>query len=358
LDKKTHRPVRGLTIHDFSILEDNKAQTVAAFAAVDVPDPPALPMVAGQKVTWTRDVAPDVQSNTSGAAAEGRLFVMVIDDAMIPNTPFVVQQTKKAARAVVDRLSPADRMAVVLTAESRHAQDFTTSRASLLAAIERVRPGYATYFFGWNNYARPISGAFRPPVQNDDDIGPREWSFGTLVQVADALIASPERRKVLVYITPGIPINGTAAGAKLADGSGLAAHEANKRLVGELPELFRRMQRANVSAWPIDSTGTAGIGPIVTAALNSLGIVNGASVDQTTGQLGGGGPPPPAGGRSGSPASHGSPPPGSGTPDATDFGHYAARLDLDFLLAAAANTGGRALVNTDDLTPGHRADLQ
>src|SRR5215468_2419083 len=70
LDKKTHRPVRGLTMADFSVLEDGRQQPIAAFAAVDVPDPPAVPVVDGKPVTWLRDVPPDVQSNATAGKQE------------------------------------------------------------------------------------------------------------------------------------------------------------------------------------------------------------------------------------------------------------------------------------------------
>src|SRR5580765_4142525 len=116
----------------------------------------------------------------------------------------------------------------------------------MLAAVDHVHPGYATYFFGWNNYAPAGPGVFQPCAMVDDDIGPREMSMGTLDAVAGALIAAPDRRKLLVYISPGIPVNpGWAAMPQLAIGATLQSYEANKKLFAEMPELFRRMQREN-----------------------------------------------------------------------------------------------------------------
>ena len=98
-------------------------------------------------------------------------------------------------------------------------------------------------------------------------------SFNTLEAVAATLMAAPDRRKTLIYVSPGIPINPSAASQiKVANGSGLTSYEANKRLVAELPELFRRMQRANINVWAIDLTGVAGMGAIVTRAIASLGL--------------------------------------------------------------------------------------
>jgi len=332
LDKKTRLPVRGLTAADFTILEDGHPQTVAAFSFIEIPDAPPAPIVEGHSVSWMRDVAPDVQTNASSAKPDSRLIVLLLDDAMIPFDPWIIQQTRKAARSVIDKLSPSDRVAVVLTAESVHAQDFTGDRERLLAAVERMRPGYATYSFGWDDYAP--SG---PQTLLDKDIGLREASLETLFAVGDALIAASDRRKMLVYISPGIPANpGWAATPRLADGSLLASYEANKKIVSDLPELFRRLRSANVTVYPIDPTGIAGMGAVVSMALEKAGVHGSASVDPLTGQTG-------KGAKSGAP------------PDPGAFGHFEATQDLNFLLAAAENTGGRAVVNTDDVEPGIRA---
>jgi len=353
IDKKTHLPVRGLTVADFTVLEDGNTQQIAAFAAVDIPDPPSPPVVAGKPVTWMRDVPPDVQTNASAGTPDSRLFVLVIDDAMIPQEPWIIQQSKKAARSVIEKLSPADRMAVVLTAESKHAQDFTSDRSRLLAAVEKMKPGYAQYFFGWDDYTPPVAGpvargvpappvttAWQPPVQTDGDINAREMSFNTLEAVAATLMAAPDRRKTLVYVSPGIPINpASASQIRLANGSGLTSFEANKRLVAELPELFRRMQRANINVWAIDPTGVAGMAAIVTRAIGSLGLRGDSQVDPLTGMTS---RPNPFTGK----IEYGLP------PLVDEYGRFAANLDLNFLLTAASNTGGRAIVNTDDVEPG------
>jgi len=341
IDKKTRLPVRGLTTSDFTILEDGKPQPAVAFAAVDIPEAPAVPIVDGKPVTWLRNVASDVQTNSrDGDATAARLFVLVIDDAMIPLDPWVIQQTKKAARSVIEKLNATDRMAVVMTVEGHNAQDFTGDREKLLRAIERMHPGYAQYMFGWDGYVPPQRGVFQPPATVDGDIQFRDMSAEALTNVAAALTAAPERRKTVIYLGPGIPINsGLAASPRLADGSSSASYEANKRLFSELPELFRRMQRANINVYAIDPTGIAGIGSIVAKALSTIPAVaqgSHSAVDQTTGAL--------RVGRAG--------PGGSATPDPTDYAHFVARLDMDFLLQMAANTGGQAIVNNDDFEPG------
>ncbi len=77
---KSGKPVRGLTAAEFTILEDSKPQTIAAFSAVDIPDAPALPVVGGKTVTWVRDAPADVQANDPST---GRLVVMLVDDCAV-----------------------------------------------------------------------------------------------------------------------------------------------------------------------------------------------------------------------------------------------------------------------------------
>src|SRR6476659_8321599 len=75
---KNRVPIRGLTAADFTVIEDGKPQSIVAFSAVDVPDPEAPP------APWVHRVSPDVQSNAGIESPEGRLFVLLMDDAMMP----------------------------------------------------------------------------------------------------------------------------------------------------------------------------------------------------------------------------------------------------------------------------------
>src|SRR5579862_7790756 len=178
---KNHRPVRGLTAADFTIIEDGKPQTIAAFSPVDVPDPPPVPIVAGKPVTWMRDVSSDVQSND---VASGRIVVLLIDDALIPNDPRIVANAKKITKEIVGRLGPGDRMSVIFTEGSRQAQDFTSDRARLQAAVEKMHPGRALWTFGWESILSRTMMAQQDPLHNprpgpDPDIPVRDASFIT-----------------------------------------------------------------------------------------------------------------------------------------------------------------------------------
>ena len=68
---KDHRPIKGLTAADFTLLEDKQPRPIVGFAEVDLPEPP--PPTA----KWMRDASDDVATND---VAEKRLFLIVIDD--------------------------------------------------------------------------------------------------------------------------------------------------------------------------------------------------------------------------------------------------------------------------------------
>jgi len=66
-------PVRGLTQADFTLLEDNKPQAIQAFTAVDVPERTA------PGPAWDKKATPDVTTNDIDNA---RIFVLVLDDGL------------------------------------------------------------------------------------------------------------------------------------------------------------------------------------------------------------------------------------------------------------------------------------
>ena len=330
---KDRRPVRGLTAADFTVKEDGKPQAVANFAAIEVP-PQAPPPTAA----WMHTVSPDTATNDIVRSPEGRLFVLLIDDAMIPPDPAMIASAKKIGRGVIERLSPNDQVAVVFTFASRNAQDFTTDRRKLLAAIDSLGPGPASHMLGWDT---PVPAGTLPnsPLvpAGDSDIQLRQGSMTTMRLSAETLIAAPQRRKSLIYVSPGLTVDvvGDAqpvrAGRGSGAGAGMAVREANHRLVADMPEVFRRLQRANVTVYSIDPCGLGGLEAWVTTKALGLGALRGPAVAL--------------------PADYNWLAP-SVTPQPKDLAHHKATVDMDFLEAAAAETGGRAIVNTNDFEPG------
>ena len=330
---KDRRPIRGLTEADFTVLEDGKPQKIVAFSAVDIPNavPPPAP--------WIRNVSPDVQTNADVNNPEGRLFVILLDDALIPFDAGAIQNAKRVARRVVDQINPADRVAVVFSAGSGGAQNLTNDRARLLAAIDTLNPSYSMHTGGWDTappaQVQGLPGAPPPVPMSDPDIPYRLASARTLRMVAETLIAAPERRKVLLFVSPGISLDSSSATVPVLirgiRDQPLMRKRANDELAGQLPDLFRRMQTANVTMYPVDPCGLDGFeGYTLRVARGLPSLKN----------------PP-----NGLPPDYNWLVP-SGPPPADELGHHLAMLSMDFLMTAASNTGGRAIVNRNDLEAG------
>jgi VWFA-related protein len=284
---KTRMPVRGLTAADFIVLEDGKPQAVSTFTAVDYPDvePPSTP--------WMRTVESDVRRNDT--LDDRRLFVIVLDDGMAQANLQAVRAGKDAAKKFIERLGPSDLAAVLFTMRNQHSQDYTSDKSKLLAAIDR-------YASGFRGMGRIEDGP------NTDEFYLRA-STEVLRRIAEALTALPQRRKTLVYIGQGIPVDPATASAPVLIGSGQAMAVGNAGMHSVL--LHRTMQalaaaqRANVNIYTLDPCGLRVPPPPPTVGWQTAG------------------------------------------PEAT----CVAGLEQEFLKDLAHATGGRAAIDMNDLAP-------
>ena len=87
---KHRQPVRGLTQKDFTILEDGKPQPIVGFATFDVDNAEA------PATGWMRDVR--AGCGDESIYKESRLFVIVMDDALIPQDPFCDSSRRRRSR--------------------------------------------------------------------------------------------------------------------------------------------------------------------------------------------------------------------------------------------------------------------
>ncbi len=253
-------------------------------------------------------VASDVARNV---LPEGRLFVVVLDDALIPLDPKAVAETKKIGTELIAHLTPSDQMAVVFTAHGQDSEAFTTDAARLQAAFNRFSPGFAMWKLGMDGPVQiKIENGRAVPVPNLDMDGHfYEGSIRTVSDVVDSVAENPDRRKIVIYVTTGVPIDAALLSPQLASGTGRGVpnQELHRRLTDDVVALFRHAQLANVSLYTVDPMGLGGFE---------------AYLRQRQ-------PPLPA-----------------------SVVDNATRIAMDYLVEAAANTGGRAIVNTNDLGPG------
>jgi VWFA-related protein len=122
--------ITDLKPEDFQIFEDGKPQKVTAFSLVNIPvERTERPLFA------SKPIEPDVRNNMQ--AADGRIYVIMLDD--LHTAPLRSQRVKVAARQFIERhVGANDLVAVVHTSGRGDAsQEFTTSQARLLRAVDR-----------------------------------------------------------------------------------------------------------------------------------------------------------------------------------------------------------------------------
>jgi VWFA-related protein len=215
---KDRRPVRGLTAADFSILEHGKPQPIVAFAAIDVPAP--RPAAA----PWVREASVDVVANVSESR---RLVTIVMDDAYAEFNPDVLRRAKQIGYSAIDELGPNDLAAVIFTFQGR-AQNFTADRQKLKAAVDSFVPKV---------------GAFGPPIPCD----PKRMTscdVKALSTAASALVAAPPGRKIAILISGGRGFTFGEMGNPSVRNEG-----------PELQDMFRDLQRANITVYAFDANG-------------------------------------------------------------------------------------------------------
>jgi len=234
---QSRRPVKGLGPADFTVLENGVEQSIAAFSAVDIPAPEP------PKAEWMRDVAPDVRTNED--LKERRLFLIIIDDAATELWPLVTKNVRESALRVIDKLHPADLAAVVFTRNNKNSQDFTADRGRLRAAIESFsggsREGMTDLYF--------------------------RMSVEVVMRAVQALGDLPDRRKSIVYIGEGVPVDLDLAAAPAAMGlsetgfSTISQRGAMGQLTHMMSLAFRAAARANINVYTIDACGFRVAGP-------------------------------------------------------------------------------------------------
>jgi len=292
---KDRKPIRGLVAADFSVTESGKPQTVVGVSEIALPGPDDLP------AAWLHLVPADVETNFLGdRLRDSRLVVIVMDDA---DVPFDDEATIDAARAIgrtaVSRLGPLDIASVVYTRAAGLSQDFTADHDKLLQAIDAFQPQPPPDYVPT---APPGGFPIEGDMQRHDQAN--GWSrcesmrpsVPTLLAVTRGVAGITQRRKTVIYISPGAPVQVNNAGDCISI---------------DARELFAVAERANVNIYAIDPSG-----------LHALEA------------------PSTRFGRNGRPQ--------RGTGPAVQRGE----ANLDFLSILSENTGGTAVVNTTDFDDG------
>ncbi len=160
----------------------------------------------------------------------------------------------KIVRDIIDKFGPDDLATIVFTADSRQAQDFTNDRTRLLAALDKFAPSFAVWRFG----ADTTRGY-------DSDVQFMLGSVNTIRNVLDTLALIPNTRKTLIWVTPGVPVDFDMAGPVKVpnpvkpDDRNMMGVMSHRHLIDRTKEIFESAKSANVPIYPIDPTGLAGL---------------------------------------------------------------------------------------------------
>jgi VWFA-related protein len=298
---KSGKPIEGLTARDFTITEDGVAQTISFCEFQKMQETaPAAPVAAAAQ---ENQVAPAVVTQISPERPgdlryrDRRLIALYFDMSAMP-VPDQLRAQASAVKFIRTQMSPADLMAIISFSDGvKVLQDFTDDRGELEKKVVKLFVGEGQGFeAGYNDdSAADVGSAF-----GEDD---SEFSlFNTdrqlaALQTAVKMLGQLNEKKVLVYFASGLRLNGV-------DNQAQFQATVNAAI------------RANVSFFPIDARGLVAQAPMG---------------DATRGSPGG------AGMYSGS----------SALAMNNNF-----QKSQDTLYGLAADTGGKALLDNNDLAKG------
>ena len=241
--------VPGLSAGDFQLFEDGKPQKVTVFSLINLPVERAeRPLFAKQPIE------PDVQTNLS--TREGRLYLLVLDDLHV--NPLRSALVKRAAKQFVERYIGANDLAAVVSTGGRSdvAQDFTTSQRLLVNAIDKFmgRKLRSSVMNRIEEEAR--TRGFRAPNERIND--PEEFERGyqarntltTLKNLAEYLENIRGRRKAVVFFSEGIDY----------DIHDVFNNRDATTIMDATRETIAAATRANVSIYGVDARGLTAMG--------------------------------------------------------------------------------------------------
>ena len=299
---KSGKPVEGLTARDFTITEDGVPQTIRFFELQqlgEVPtvfhtEPPASRPEPFKKLPRTQ-IAPETPGNTK--YRDRRLLALYFDVTAMPFQDQLRALTA-AQKFIRTQMTPADRIAIMTFSGGavQVLQDFTDDRDRLLSTLETMIVGEDENEPGYNDASSPDTGAAFGQDDAEFNIFNTDRQLSAL-QTAAKMLGQLSERKSLIYFSSGLRLNGVNNQAQL--------HATVNAAI-----------RAGVSLWPVDARGLVAQAPLGDATKGSpggLGMFTGASAVASSSNF---------------------------------------QRSQDTLWTMAADTGGKALLDNNDLAAG------
>jgi VWFA-related protein len=243
------RFVRDLKKEDFQVFEDNKAQTISAFALVDIPIERAVrPLFAAQPIE------PDVKTNAR--PFDGRVYIVVLDDLHVQ--PLHTQNVRRVMRKfILEKLGANDLMAVIhVQGRTEYSQEFTNSKRLLLAAVDKFfgkaeRPSTVESYEQYLATIGMPGAGISDPMERKRGFDART-TLEELTAISDWFGGVRGRRKSILFVSEGLEYDVEDMFNKI-DAS---------FIVDRTRDLIRSATKSNVSIYAIDPRGLTDMGDI------------------------------------------------------------------------------------------------
>jgi VWFA-related protein len=305
---KSGKPIEGLTAKDFTITEDNQPQTiafceyqkmleVATPAPVEPTPAPVTTETEKPKVApvTTIEITPEKPGDIR--YKDRRLIALYFDMGAMP-VPDQLRAQSAAVKFLRTQMQPADLVAVFAFSDRLHVlQEFTDDRVKVAAVIEKLFIGEDQ---GFDQTASDESAADIGSAFGEDDAEFNIFSTDrqlAALQSAVKMLGGLNEKKVLVYFASGLRLSGTDNQAQLQATTNAAI-------------------RANVAFFTVDARGLVASAPMGDASVGSpggMGMYSGRSAMAFTNNF---------------------------------------QKSQDTLYALAKDTGGKALLDNNDLSTG------
>lgn len=291
---KDGNPITGLTAKDFAITEDGVPQTIKFFEFQKLTDAPPAQPTAPRIELLPRLTKTQIAPETPGdfRYRDRRLLALYFDMTAMPQ-PDQLRALKAAKTFVQTQMTGADLIAIMAYTSGavQVLQDFTGDRNRALSVLE-------TMIVGEDENAPQEADTGAAFGQNDSEFNifftDRQLAA---LQTAATMLGRLQEKKSLVYFASGLRLNGTNNQAQLAATINAAI-------------------RSGVSFWPVDARGLiaqAPLGDATRGSVGGIGMYTGAAANTVTANL---------------------------------------QRSQDTLWTLAADTGGKALLDSNDLARG------
>jgi VWFA-related protein len=301
-DKKGN-PIKGLTAKDFTVTEDGVPQAISFCEQQSLPETPSILATppSGEDIQIFNKLSrTQIATETPGKIKykDRRLMAFYFDMTAMP-PPDQIRALDAAQKFIRTQMTSADLVSILRYsgASVDVLQDFTDNRDHLLSILETLVVGEGQ---GDSNSVSDASAADTGAAFGQDDSQFNIFNTDrqlSALQTAAQMLGQLNEKKSLIYFASGMQLNGVDNQAQL--------HATEDAAL-----------RAGVSFWPIDARGLVASAPLGDASHGSPGnssMYTGASALAVTSNF---------------------------------------QRSQDTLFALAGDTGGKALLDYNDLTKG------